>query len=506
MKSLRYLLLSMGWLLSFTCNRAEIIDSATEVPAITVKYQESFADFPNPERGFYRYSETRASSYSPLSESDLRKQRGLTGEAYKSYNTLVFRYFVLDEFVDSPISESFLAAMDRDFAVARNAGVKMIPRFCYTTRAKAGDCPEGFICPPYGDAPKARVLAHINQVAPIINKNEDVILCIQMGFIGTWGENYYTDYFGDASPNDTQGKVLDENWVDRVAVLNAMLEAFSENLMIQVRYPQFKQRAIYGIDALTNVAALTESEAFSGTNKARIGFHNDCLFASPDDYGTYEDYGNSNSPRKMDLTNLKPYFQEDSQYVLVGGETCSDGYSPQNDCSPEGMADIALRALHYTYLNADYNNEVNNDWVAGGCMDSILIHLGYRFVLQEATFQEEMTEDRNFNFRLRLKNVGYAGISKDRPVHLVLKNAATGSIYTYKLNTDIRKWVNGVTIEESVALEEDLESGDYQCYLHLPDRFEAIRNRSEFAIQLGNIGIWEQETGYNKLGYTLSIP
>jgi hypothetical protein len=26
-----------------------------------------------------------------------------------------------------------------------------------------------------------------------------IIACMQMGFIGTWGENYYSDYFGDPS-------------------------------------------------------------------------------------------------------------------------------------------------------------------------------------------------------------------------------------------------------------------------------------------------------------------
>lgn len=472
----------------------------------TIEYKESFADFPNPERGFYRYSATRASNYSPLTESELRAHRALSGDQYQSYNTLIFRYFVLDEFLDAPISEAFMAVMVQDFTAARNAGVKLIPRFCYTTTAKRGTCPESFICPPYGDAPKSIILGHINQLAPVINQNEDVILCIQMGFIGTWGENYYSDHFGDASSNGAQKKVLDENWADRIEVLDAMLDTFSENLMIQVRYPQLKQRAVYGINALTTVPALTEAEAFTGAHKARIGFHNDCLLASQDDFGTYEDYGSSNSPRRMDLTNLKPYFQADSRYVLVGGETCSDAYSPQNNCSPEGVADRELRALHYTYLNADYNNEVNNDWVEGGCMEAILRNLGYRFVLEEATFSEMLTPNGAFNFTLKLKNVGYAGMAKPRPVNLVLRNLATGQLHSYPLHTDIRKWLEAVTIRESIALKDDLDPGKYECLLHLPDAFTSISDRVDYAVRLANTGVWEADTGYNKLGFTLTVP
>src|SRR5690606_4086192 len=258
-----------------------------------------------------------------------------------------------------------------DFEIARKAGIKLIPRFNYTNKSTAGTCPEGFICPPYGDAPKEIILNHIAQLKEIFHENADVIACLQMGFIGVWGEQYYTDYFGDASGNGKQVKLLDQNWKDRIEVLKALLDAVPKEIMIQVRYPQIKQRAIYGINALTNVAALTLDEAFSESDKARIGFHNDCLLASPDDYGTYEDYGNSSSERQMDIAVLKKYNQDDAAFVVVGGETCTDNYSPENDCEPAGLAQAELASLHYSFLNCAYNNELNNDWQSGGCMDNI---------------------------------------------------------------------------------------------------------------------------------------
>lgn len=117
----------------------------------TVNYIESADDFANPERGFYRYTETRASNYTPLAQSQLQQWRGLTnadGGNYQVYSTLVFRYFVMDIFKTAPLSAAFLTAVKNDFDIARAAGIKLIPRFVYTTTATSGGCPEGFICRP----------------------------------------------------------------------------------------------------------------------------------------------------------------------------------------------------------------------------------------------------------------------------------------------------------------------------------------------------------------------
>ncbi len=498
------------FILTMSCKERgddEMIDNNPET-SISVNYEESLEDFPNPERGFYRYSETSSSNYNPLSEAQLANFRNLntsSNATYESYSTIVFRYFILDDHLDSPIKQSVLEQIQLDFDIARNAGVKLIPRFCYTTRSNAGACPESFICPPYGDAPKDIVLNHILQIAPILNNNTDVILCVQMGFIGTWGEGYYTDYFGDPSTNASQGKILDNNWQDRVEVLQALLDNLDKEIMVQVRYPQMKQRTIYGINALTNVAPLAEDEAFSGEDKARIGFHNDCLFASADDFGTYEDYGNSSSPRQMDINALKSYFAEDGKFVYVGGETCTDDYSPQNDCAPAGMADEDLRKLHYTYLNADYNNQVNNDWVEGDCMEAIKRNLGYRFVLKNGTFEKVLSADRVFDLSLSLENVGYASILKNRPVFLVLKNTTDGSEFRYALKADMREWLGTVSIQEEVTLAADVINGEYKAYLFLPDSHSSIQDRPEYAIRLANIGMWEAATAYNDLGVSLSI-
>ena len=473
----------------------------------TVTYTPTAADFANPERGFYRYSETYASSYAPLDAAQMASWRNAhtpPSAGYTVYSTLVFRYFVLDSYVGgTPLSASFLSSVQADFDAARTAGVKLIPRFAYTLTPSTGSC-GNWICPPYGDADKATVLQHIGQLGPVLQANKDVIAAVQMGFIGTWGENYYTDHFGDASY--APFKLTDANWTDRNEVLSALLGAVPADRFVQVRYPQLKQRLVYGVSAPTSSAALTAGEAYSGSTKARLGFHNDCLLASADDYGTYFDYGNDATSAVSDTATLKPYFAADSRYAPVGGETCEAAYNPYNNCVADGgRADAELRRLHYSYLNAQYNNDVNNDWV-GSCMADIQRYLGYRLVLGSGTYTTAAQPGQTLSINLSLTNEGYAAPFNPRELAFVLRGQNTGTTWRVTATDDPRLWLPGAHgITGTFCLPANMPTDSYTLLLHLSDPESGLRDRPEYAIRLANTDTWESSTGYNDLGHTLAV-
>jgi hypothetical protein len=476
---------------------------------VTVTYTEIQDDFANPERGFFRYTQTDASNYIPLSVPQLKQWRTLqevgSGANYSIYSTLVFRYYVLDIFKAAPLSAAFLEKFQADFNMAREAGVKLILRFTYTVTTQAGNCAESGVCPPYGDASKATMLQHIAQMKPLLQQNADVITCMQMGFIGIWGENYYTDYFGDASSNG-QGKLLDNNWQDRIEILRALLDALPADRMVQVRIPQMKQRCVYGVKASVNAPALTESEGFNQTEKARIGFHNDCFLSGPDDYGTYSDMGNSSSPRQAANTILREYVKDDSKYVVVGGETCDDAYSPQNDCEAAGTAQTEMRKLHLSYLNSAYNNNVNNDWQTSGCMDKIKKEMGYRFALKDGIYPSSVQAGSELKFTINLENRGYASPYNERPVKLVMRKQGTGELFSFTVTPDIRKWFSGsIKLASSITTTAAMPKGAYDLLLSLPDKYTTIAARPEYAIRLANQDVWEQNTGFNKLNAVVTI-
>lgn len=469
----------------------------------TLTYQESSEDFMNPDRGFYTPSEVLASRFEALTVEDLRRYRTQAYTPYQANYTvrtsLVFRHYVLDAFVNTnSLSAPFLKGVEQDFAAARQAGVRLILRFSYTTTYKN---------PPYGDAPKARVLAHIAQLKPVLQQNSDVIAVVQSGFIGTWGEQYYTDYFGDASK---QGKLTDQNWQDRLDVLNALLDAVPANRMVQVRYPQIKQKLVYGIHATVISPNLEEDQAFKPTSIARIGFHNDCFLSSPDDTGTYWDYGTTSTPSSDQTKLLKQYLTYDSKYVAVGGETCSDSFSPQNDCS--GITLTEMNELRYSFLNADYNNAVNNDWQTQGCMDEIKRWLGYRFVMRSGTFPAAVTTGQNFSFVLEIQNVGFTAPFNERALELVLRNTTSNQEYKIPItgaNSDSRFWLPGsfIRLNPSLVLPNSIPVGNYSLFLHLVDKSGTgeLANRPEYSIRMANEGTWEERTGYNGLGHKLNV-
>ncbi|MEO6316184.1 MAG: DUF4832 domain-containing protein [Chitinophagaceae bacterium] len=473
-------------------------------------YKESKEEIVNPERGFYIPRETKASRFVALDATELATYRTVprkTANAkYAVQVSLVYRSYELDIFKQQPLADSFLLKLQQDFDAVRTAGLKMILRFAYTNSAKSGDCRDAYkICPPYGDAPFSIVLGHIAQLKPVLQKNAALIAVLQEGFIGIWGENYFTDYLGDASTNGP-GYIPDSSWQQRNAILKALLEALPANRMVQVRTPQIKQKFVYGPAAPVNSLPLPLTDAYSAAEKARIGFHNDCFLSSADDYGTFYDYGSSTQSRGPANEILRRYIEADTRFTAVGGETCDDTFSPQNDCAPAGYAEREMAAMHYSYLNASYNNDVNNDWDSSGCLPAIRRNLGYRFVLQQAVLPVTATLNGKIKLQFTVSNTGYASPYNPRPVKLMLRNLATQKEFSIQLQTNPQFWFSGINkIAEACQLPGNLPKGRYELFLQLPDEDISLASRPVYSIRFANSGIWEPMSGYHNLWQVFTV-
>ncbi len=435
----------------------------------TVNYTASTAVISNPERGFYKYSDTNSGTYDPLNQTTLTNYR-------QNQNiSILFRYYYLETFKTSPISPSYLANMQTDFDRLRNAGLKVIMRFAYGD--DENDSPR--------DASKAQILAHINQIKPLLIANSDVILALQAGFIGSWGEWYYTSQseFGGHGYNGSS--LTPANKANRKAIVDALLDALPANRMVQLRTPIMK-RDMFGASPISN------AQAFNGSAIARLGHHNDCFLASEDDYGTYEQ-------PSVDF----PYLMQDSKFTPVGGETCAVN-SPRSDCA---TAIEELAKFHWSWLNADYHPEVLANFIDDGCMSEIQKRLGYRFEMKSGTYPTTANAGSSLSFTFKVKNVGFATPFNERKAYLVLKNTVTNQVYPIELATNPRHWFgpSEITVNETVQLPSTLAQGSYKLYLHLPDAAPTLAPRAEFAIRMANESMWESTTGYNNLNHTLNV-
>ncbi|MCB0064584.1 MAG: DUF4832 domain-containing protein [Caldilineaceae bacterium] len=439
----------------------------------TVTYAPSTANIANPERGFHHLIETRGSAPNVYLASLLQSYR--TNDQITLLNCIVY----LDTFVNSPISAAFLQHLTDNFATVREAGLKCILRFAYTENVNN-------TIPPFGDATKQQILDHLDQLAPILQANSDVIAVMQAGFIGVWGEWYYTDHFVD-DPT-TPWIVSPARHADRLEVLTRILDILPSSHFVQVRTPFAKQ------GMLNTTTPLSAAQAYGNSTAARTGYHNDCFLASETDFGTF---------RTDQILTDKNFMAIETQYLPMGGESCNPN-PPRSLCST-ALTELAL--FHYSYFNRVYHPDVYNSWVTGGCIDDIQRQLGYRFVLLEGNYSNVAAPGGAFSFHLVLQNQGYAAPFNPRPVHLVLRNQVSGDIYTVPMVTDPRYWWAGstTTIDEVLTLPSDIPAGHYDLLLHLPAPETSLQNRPDYAIQFANATLWESSTGYNHLNHTMTI-
>jgi hypothetical protein len=132
-------------------------------------------------------------------------------------------------------------------------------------------------------------------------------------------------------------------------------------------------------------------------------------------------------------------------------------------------------------------------------MDEVKRRLGYRFSFSDV-YHSEASAGADMQVVLRIKNSGFAAPVNPRAVELVFVDG-NGKKTVFELNhIDPRFWFANKTavINETVKIPADA-SGLCTLYLNLPDPKPTLHDNPDFSIRLANEGVWESETGYNKV-------
>jgi hypothetical protein len=402
----------------------------------TVVFPRSDDALVNPERGYFV-------------DVDLVNGRDFRDVRARGY-TLGFAYVRLDAWRTVALSPDLIDSLGKGLEAARDAGIKVILRFAYNDAANGED------------APKWAVLAHIEQLTPLLQQNADVIAVLDAGFIGAWGEWH----------SSTHG--LDDQ-ANRGDVLWQLLAAMPKSRSVLVRSPVYKVAA-YG-DTIA---------AFDGSDASRVGLVNSCFLASDDDMGTY------GAP----VEQWKDYVARDGLGTPVGGETCRL-YQPRTDC-PTALEE--LRRLHWSFLNAQYHEDVIATWRTEGCYEEIGRDLGYRLELEAVSFPETVVPGAAMDVTIRMRNDGYAPMYNARPVFLVVDDDAIA------LPDDPRRWAPGeIVVRAHVRAPPGLATGPHRLALWLPDadpRLQTPERAALFAVRIGG-ATWTD--GYNVLTESLTV-
>lgn len=432
-----------------------------------VLYTISTENFANPERGLYKYTITNNNYYSSTGYTNLNLNtlNGWRNDTDKV--TVIYRTFRLDQFLNADITAKYLENIQLDFNVIRNAGFTCIVRFAYSQSTSSN--PQ--------QPTKARILEHIQQISPILHANKDVIHSYQAGFIGTWGEWYYTN----STEFGTEGNISSTQWQNRKEIIDAMLSSTPSSMFVLLRYPSLK-KSMYGTTQLNDLTA------YQNTANARLGFFNDAFLNNWGDMGTYSVNSETQNPVG---TSDYTYLANETKYTPMVGET-NGVNAPRTNGS---NALVELDNTNWSSLNRDYYTQVFTNWLNSGHYAEIVKRMGYRIHLINSIFTKT---DNNLNVQIKLKNSGYARPFKNRSIKLVLKNTASNIYYPFTINTDFRTWADTIQLHENFDLS-GIPFGNYSAYLQLSDTNTSLAENSKYAIRFANNNVWVESIGMNDL-------
>ena len=436
-------------------------------PQGTIYFTATDEQIANPERGLYiqKY-------YTPVDLEDTVSIATITHNRILNQITLFLHSYYLSDslapyYIESDIDPVFLERLDRNMNTLREGGAKAILRFSYKSNHNKNYKP--------WDATRDWALRHIDQIAPYLQKHADVIYCVQAGFIGSWGEWYYTT-------NYPQNPYDDDEFEPRWPIAERLMEVVPADRQICFRTPEFKMRYLKmkGLDA----NPLTEGEAYKPTIKARWAAHNDCFVSSENDVGTY-----SNDEEKA-------FWAADTKYTAMGGETCKQ-------CSYSNGANAVkqMERFHWSYLCNSYHPAVLSEWMYDNHFEEIKRRLGYRFVLDKAYLTQEPKSGELFEAKIDMHNEGFAAPVNKRDVELIFVSGGSDpKKFVYPQDVDPRFWMGGEKQQFTLSCTLDASmKGEYKVYINLPDPYASLHDDPKFSIRFANEDVWTEETGYNFL-------
>lgn len=479
-------------------------------------YTPSSSNFPNPERGWLvgidplqrdYYSGgrllRRGNTTMPRNPPAGFEKYALTTQKLQQHRaegvTLIRKYYLLYDYRNSAIPQSYLTdTVAADFNVIRQNGMKIIPRFIYVWN-------ESYEQGAGRDASVDRIVSHLDQLAPILREHADVISFLEAGLVGWYGEwhNSQSNNVGgewrDAKTGANYNNALNAN---SMRIINKALDVLPTKRMMVLRLPhhlaQLHQDVFPG--------DFTNEEAYSGTDESRVGFEDSSVMFSDTHRGGYWP-PNSDFGRRA-KASMRAFQSETTRNVVMTGEPSGidqSGFLTKSDPFVE-LATMHWDAMNNCWYEAEVDG-VYDFWKRRGAYGEIGSRLGYRFSLLGASLTPSAAPGGVVTLTFDIRNSGFSSPYNRRPVELVLRRVADGREYRVAGSADPRRWKSGtqnrVTI--SGSLPADAATGNYEAFLNFPDPEPRLYERSEYAIRLANDGLWENATGFNRLGLTVSV-
>lgn len=252
---------------------------------------------------------------------------------------------------DCRISGSGLRRMDRVLEYFSDMGKDMILRITYDTEGRGMEHEPSLF---------TRILEHVDQIGPFLQKHADAIYVFQGLLVGSWGEMHSSKFLAK----------------DRLcAIAEAIRKYLGVHTYLAVRKPS-QYRQLY--PALSPVY--------------QTGVFDDAIFGSRTHLGTFGEASKHSAGWEASWNAREEYcfLQELGASAPCGGELLLDE-SGSHPLSLEETVEI-LRQMRISYLNASYDERLlhvleqmrwksDGIWKGMSGREYIGRHLGYRFIV-----------------------------------------------------------------------------------------------------------------------------
>lgn len=279
---------------------------------------------------------------------------------------------------DYDITESAINVLTDYFANAKANKCSLIIRFAY----------DGYA----GDANKepsiSKMKEHIKSLSEAINSYKDLIIAVECGLIGPWGEMHTSTL----DTQETYNELLPV-WLNEV-----------KDLPILVRKPVF----IYKYLGYT----LNTLDEFNDKN-IRLGMYDDGYYGTDLDTGTYETIEAREKETKF-INKLNN---------LTGGECIGE---PTKLFSYEEIIK-EMNLINLTYLNYEWDDSIVASWKNKtydnqSFYNYMVNHMGFKLYVD--SFNYEITNDR-IRVDINLANMGFSHITRELTAKLYFDNGVS---------------------------------------------------------------------------------
>jgi hypothetical protein len=377
---------------------------------------------------------------------------------------------------DQDLTEDALNVLQESLDSIRSFGGHVIVRICYDPwyNGRSNVTPD-----------HEWVLKHVKQLAPVLSKNTDVIVALEMGMHGAYGEMH-------SDTNITYDRVAE--------AVNLMLRNTPPELKILTRTGNYSAKVLgfdnWGVDFHIDGEKFAEIAKAKGDTMYRVGMFNDGYLGTQYDYGTWGADCATSICREEGVAWLEKY----GINTPYGGEALTTAENYQVINTPEFLAYEGFRT-HTSYLNIQWNNKLIDSWKKTpftqkdfdydpARVDSlsgfkyINDHLGYRFVLRESWLSDTVGSDGILRAKLRIQNVGFGNLTREVMASVYIHGMANFGPLDTIAEFNIKKSLDSVDFMKVYSRKIEIKGADTVM------TFDG-NNEMAFEVNLGTHKDWD---------------